>query len=393
ITKSAEVISISSEDEKCVDQSVEEINESSPNVVFDKQEFSEVEDMEADGEIAGCDSLDSAGVGSELPVVVDDEVSSMLEEDILESTINAQVIGSVEVISAFSEEQKFVKQSNKEIDELSSNALLDKKDLTEVAEREANGEQSGFDSLASAGRGSEISLVGDESSSTFEEDNSEKNEKEVPRSVEVISVSNEPEMFEEQINKNIDESSPNVVLVKQEVKEVKAIVTDGERTGCDSSDTAGRGSELPSVVAEEISNTSEEEESVHEKEEVPDQHLVLPGDVISSQKSNASKLLKSPSVQPCQSNPIKPKSAICFAYVVFLTSKLIYGSLFFSRFIRRLRPASSVMLRNINILEFDDATEMPKQHHGKRGEKEDVGRKRTQGSISLLRLLKQNLHH
>nr|GEU90586.1 hypothetical protein [Tanacetum cinerariifolium] len=34
----------------------------------------------------------------------------------------------------------------------------------------------------------------------------------------------------------------------------------------DSSDTAGRGSELPSVVAEEISNTLEEEESVHEKE-------------------------------------------------------------------------------------------------------------------------------
>ncbi|PWA82618.1 hypothetical protein CTI12_AA174080 [Artemisia annua] len=59
----------------------------------------------------------------------------------------------------------------------------------------------------------------------------------------------------------------------------------------------------------------------------------------------------------------------------------------------RLRPASSVMLRNINILEFDDATEMPKQNHGKRGEKEDVGKKRTQGNISLLRLLKQNLHH
>nr|GEY76378.1 hypothetical protein [Tanacetum cinerariifolium] len=88
-----------------------------------------------------------------------------------------------------------------------------------------------FDSLASAGRGLEISLVGDESSSTFEEDNSEKNEKEVPRSVEVISVSIEPEMLKEQINKNIDELSPNVVLVNQEVKEVKAIVTDGERTG------------------------------------------------------------------------------------------------------------------------------------------------------------------
>ncbi|PWA36705.1 hypothetical protein CTI12_AA597260 [Artemisia annua] len=149
-----------------------------------------------------------------------------------------------------------------------------------------------------------------------------------PRSVEV---------FEEQSNKKID-----VVLVKQEVKEVEARVTDGERTD-----------------AEEISNTLEEEKSVHEKEEVLDQQLVLPGDIIGSQKSNASKLY--------QSNPAKPK--------------------------RRLRHASSVMLRNINILEFNDATEMPKQHHGKRGEKEDVGRKRTQGNISLLRLLKQNLHH
>ena len=38
----------------------------------------------------------------------------------------------------------------------------------------------GFDSLASAGRGSEFSpVVGDESSSTFEEDKPEKNEKEV----------------------------------------------------------------------------------------------------------------------------------------------------------------------------------------------------------------------
>nr|GFA86657.1 hypothetical protein [Tanacetum cinerariifolium] len=64
------------------------------------------------------------------------------QEDILESTINAQVIRSVEVISAFSEEEKFVEQSNKEIDEPSLNALLYKKDLTEVVEREANGEKS-----------------------------------------------------------------------------------------------------------------------------------------------------------------------------------------------------------------------------------------------------------
>ncbi|MFS8006892.1 hypothetical protein Hanom_Chr14g01254511 [Helianthus anomalus] len=50
------------------------------------------------------------------------------------------------------------------------------------------------------------------------------------------------------------------------------------------------------------------------------------------------------------------------------------------------------MLKNINILEFDDATTMPKHRHGKINENED-GRKRTQGSNALLRILKQNLHH
>ena len=48
-----------------------------------------------------------------MPFVVDDEVSSILEEDILESTIKAQVIGCVEVTSTSSEEEKFVEQSNK----------------------------------------------------------------------------------------------------------------------------------------------------------------------------------------------------------------------------------------------------------------------------------------
>ncbi|GKD39628.1 hypothetical protein Tco_1259835 [Tanacetum coccineum] len=64
-------------------------------------------------------------------------------QNVLISSLGSKlhVIGSVEVISAFSEEENFVEQSNKEIDEPSSNALLDKKDLMEVAEREANGEQ------------------------------------------------------------------------------------------------------------------------------------------------------------------------------------------------------------------------------------------------------------
>lgn len=37
-------------------------------------------------------------------------------------------------------------------------------------------------------------------------------------------------------------------------------------------------------------------------------------------------------------------------------------------------------------------TSFLQQHHGKRGEKEDVGKKITPGSVTLLRLLKPNLH-
>ncbi|KVI07802.1 hypothetical protein Ccrd_013836, partial [Cynara cardunculus var. scolymus] len=156
---------------------------------------------------------------------------------------------------------------------------------------------------------------------------------------------------------------------------------------CPTLDSVGQGSVLPSVVKNEISFFSERDQSEQEEKEVTvlislsngeglkcienpqaldpeiaDELSVCPEDV-SSQGCNASKLQEESSVQHCQvSNAVKPK--------------------------RRLRPASSVMLRNVHILDIDDASEMPK---GKRGEKED-DRKRTQGSISLLRLLKQNIH-
>nr|GEU73386.1 kinesin, motor domain-containing protein [Tanacetum cinerariifolium] len=79
-------------------------------------------------------------------------------------------------------------------------------------------------------------------------------------SIEDISVYSDVEKFEEQSNE-FGDSSPKVVFDKQGCKEVQESEADGKIT-----DTAGRGFELPSVVAEEISNTLEEEESVHEKE-------------------------------------------------------------------------------------------------------------------------------
>ncbi|XP_058225488.1 kinesin-like protein KIN-6 isoform X2 [Rhododendron vialii] len=61
------------------------------------------------------------------------------------------------------------------------------------------------------------------------------------------------------------------------------------------------------------------------------------------------------------------------------------------RSVGRLLPASSILLKNISTLEFEDEYEKPK---GGRGEKKLVleERNRTQGSISLLRLLRTNLH-
>ncbi|KAL6982669.1 hypothetical protein U1Q18_016057 [Sarracenia purpurea var. burkii] len=60
---------------------------------------------------------------------------------------------------------------------------------------------------------------------------------------------------------------------------------------------------------------------------------------------------------------------------------------------RRLLPASSILLKNISSLDFEDEIENEKPK-GRRREKK-LGpdeRNRTQGSISLLRLLKSNLH-
>ncbi|GJU33604.1 proteasome subunit beta type-7-B-like protein [Tanacetum coccineum] len=55
--------------------------DSSLEVMFDKQGLNEVEERGADGEITGCDCLDSAGLGSKLPSIVGDVASSPLEED------------------------------------------------------------------------------------------------------------------------------------------------------------------------------------------------------------------------------------------------------------------------------------------------------------------------
>ncbi|XAR61644.1 hypothetical protein NMG60_11016119 [Bertholletia excelsa] len=58
---------------------------------------------------------------------------------------------------------------------------------------------------------------------------------------------------------------------------------------------------------------------------------------------------------------------------------------------RKLLPVSSMLLKDVNCLDFDNENEKPK---GTRGEKkfarDDISR--TQGSISLVRLLRNNLH-
>ncbi|XP_044474796.1 kinesin-like protein KIN-6 isoform X3 [Mangifera indica] len=59
---------------------------------------------------------------------------------------------------------------------------------------------------------------------------------------------------------------------------------------------------------------------------------------------------------------------------------------------RRLLPASSILLRDMSIFDVDDEIEKPKGNRNrKKSEANNVG-KRTQGNMSLLRLLKNNLN-
>ncbi|KAI3518072.1 hypothetical protein L1887_06447 [Cichorium endivia] len=281
----------------------EKADVSSTNVVFDKQEFKEVEEKDVITELAGCDSSPPAGGESDLFVVHEDEVSSSpLKED---------------------QPKQEEKEIDQKVDESSTNIISDKQEIKEVEEKEANGELTGDGDL-------EVSDVHeDEVSSTLEENQQKQEEKE--------------------IDQKFDVSSSNIVSDKQEIKEVEEKEANGE--------LAVDGELKVSDVNEdedEVSSTFEEnQQKQEEKEDIINTKSVCPEDVS-----------KIPAVSNIElSSAMKPK--------------------------RRLRPASSVMLRNINILDSIDATEIPK--HGKRGEKEVE--KRTQGSITLMRLLKQNLHH
>ncbi|XP_076953312.1 kinesin-like protein KIN-6 [Bidens hawaiensis] len=283
-----------------------------PNVVLDKQEFKASEERVTNGDITGCDNLESTVCDSELHVHGENN-SSFVKEDRSEhgEDANAHVSSSHLCESQCDEKQdilddtgisfgevisgdleKFEDQSE-EILDLFPNAVCDKQELNEVEKTEAGGEVA----------------VADEVSSSMAEVQQEHKQKE---------------------NKHW----------------VNAPISSSELEG-----------------SKFVGNTQ-----LIDLTESPDQQLVLHEDVISSQSCNASKLPEVPHVQSSQPLPIvKPK--------------------------RTLRPASSVMLKNMNILEIDDATSMPKQHrHGKRNETED-GRKRTQGNTALLYILKQNFRH
>ncbi|KAL4578957.1 hypothetical protein LXL04_015091 [Taraxacum kok-saghyz] len=228
------------------------------------------------------------------------------------------------------------KNMDEKVDIPSTNGVsdFDKQELKEVDEKEENGETSGCDGLAPGGGESDVcvGLEDEVSSSPLVEPKQE--EKEGISPVAVISISSDVEKLEEQCKEEV------VLFDKQEIKEDKEIA-------------AANGNEISSTLEE-----GQPQQQQDEKQDIPDPKLVCPVDVI--------KLTDSSNIQPNQkSSAVKPK--------------------------RRLRPASSVMLRNINVMDSFDETEMPK--HGKRGGEKDDGGKRTQGSISLMRILKQNMRH
>ncbi|KAK1406559.1 hypothetical protein QVD17_41985 [Tagetes erecta] len=374
---SVEVISLSSDLEKFEEQSEEKVDVSSPVLMLDKQDFKETEERKTDGETTGCDSelhvqrtKDFSFVKGDQGQHDEDEnaqfsLSSSSESRCFEKQdiLDDAEISSVEVMS---DPEKFEDQIMQKIAVPSPNLLCNIQESKGLEEGDADGEVT------------ELHVHGTENSSFVKGDQGQHEED--SNAQFSASDSSGTLSFEKQDildDAKIGVKSPNLVCDKQESKEVEERVADGDVT-----------------VAGEVSFSSVEVQRLQEENEVnvpvssshlegsksvgsidsieaPDQQLLLPEDIISSQSCKPSNLSVEPSVQPTQPlTAVKPK--------------------------RRLRPASSVMLKNINILDFDDTTTLPKQQqlqrNGKRGENED-GSKRTQGSISLLRILKQNLHN
>ncbi|KAJ0702329.1 putative plus-end-directed kinesin ATPase [Helianthus annuus] len=352
-------------------------------VVFDKEDLIELGDTEFSNDIAGVSDLELPLHGDGGPLitkgdqrkheeeelVAEDSSSNLIEsegfpqgderkheeeelleedsssdfgesegfqtQDILQDNVTIDhEITPVQVISKCSRLEHFEERSKENVDISSPAVVLDKQELLETEERVTDGEITGCDNPESAVCDSELHVHG-------------QHEEDGVSSVEVISIPDDLEKFEDHSNEKIEVStSPEEVQQESHEKEVNVPISSSDLEGSKS-----------------VSNTQ-----LIDSTEAQDSHLALPEEVISSRCCTDSKLLEVPSVHPSKPlTAVKPK--------------------------RRLRPASSVMLKNISILEFDDATTMPKQHrHGKRDENED-GRKRTQGSNALLRILKQNLHH
>ncbi|KAL7611733.1 hypothetical protein Lser_V15G05166 [Lactuca serriola] len=362
-TSSVEDVSTSISDESFQEPSKEK-DDIAPYeyVVFDKEDLKELKDKDFSTEI-GCDNLESTVHNSELLITQehekeegitsvevtsaascpetfdnllpagtesDSELTCVDEDEVLSSPLEQlkqeqnEGINAVEVISVSIVPETFEDQCNEKIDVKNTNIVLDEQEFKEVEEREANGEIAGCDTSVPAGAESAFSCVLEDevSSSPLKENHPKQEQKE-----------------------KFDVSDTNLSLDKQEFKENEEKETNGEITD-----------EVSSSPLKEDQSKQEEKEKQKEEEKQ---------DIVCCEDVNESKLQEASNIQPCKSSSaVKPK--------------------------RRLRPVSSVMLRNINILDSVDATEMTK--HGKRGVEKDV-EKRTQGSISLMRLLKQNLHH
>ncbi|KAL8201925.1 hypothetical protein R6Q57_011072 [Mikania cordata] len=289
------------------------------------------------------------------------------KQDILEDTVILDHEKDIDEVKLKSSDlEKFEEQCKENVDISSPNVVLDKQEFKELSERGTNVEITGCDNSELAFCDSKSIVHGEKNSSFVKGDQSQLEEysnahfsSSNPREsqcfekhdilddtglsfVEVLSISGDLVNFEAQSKEKVDVSIPNDACNEQKVKEVEERDVNGELT-----------------VADEVSSSLEEiQRGKEEKEEAPDQQLVLSEDIHGSQGCNDSKFPEVPCVQPSQPlMAVKPK--------------------------RRLRPASSVMLKNINILDFDDATTMPKQHNGKRGGNED-SRKITQEAMTFL---------
>ncbi|KAA8537506.1 hypothetical protein F0562_027114 [Nyssa sinensis] len=164
--------------------------------------------------------------------------------------------------------------------------------------------------------------------------------------------------------------------------------SDGVATDSGLSESVISSSQSLVIVRNDSCSSTGEQQSLNEKDKKCLDQLAMPEeDVLFAQECNVSDATESKLklVQGCNvsgATESEPKGPKLISHSKPLSSEKPK---------RRLLPASSILLKDIGTMDLEDENEKPKGTRGERKWAVDES-KRTQGSITLLRLLRSNLH-